>query len=210
MEALYIADTATGLHNILTTNVFQPHAVWSPGGTSIAYRSFDPRGISTIDSDGTNEDLVLWGNAVTRILNPIWSPTGSHLVYSRDNVFLGGDRDVYRATAEGKQRSNLTPDIDPWSIPFAWRDYNNGGTPTPPAAPSSRAFFQACIWPGWTSHRAASCASSALLTCPTPSSQCCEYFKSRTLTYLLVRIYGSTSSILNSLGRQVTTGLSTG
>ena len=45
----------------------------------------------------------------TAILQPVWSPTGSHLNYHKTGSLVGGGRsDVYRVSATGNGKTNLT------------------------------------------------------------------------------------------------------
>ena len=59
---------------------------------------------------------------------PVWSPTGTHLVYYRGGDLMSGDpQDTWRTTASGKAKVNLTGDIDTsiftgtTTSPIAWR-----------------------------------------------------------------------------------------
>jgi Tol biopolymer transport system component len=95
---------------------------WSPTGNKVAYDSSG--GISTIAPDGSGAKLIISSTTKTRVGGAIWSPTGSHLAYSRssgsvlNNTFVS---DVYRATADGGSKTNLTADFAPNAAASAWR-----------------------------------------------------------------------------------------
>jgi len=65
---------------------------WSPDGKKVAFARWrDPRGIYTIDEDGSNETLLFgWNQAKA----PAWSPDGSHIAFTRQ--YGGREEDVER------------------------------------------------------------------------------------------------------------------
>ncbi len=97
---------------------------WSPDGALIAYDGWD--GIETINFDGTNPKAIISSTATVSFYGPHWSPTGSHLTYSAFDHWskpsdpLPGRTYVYRATATGGGKTNLTKDLNSAS-PRAWR-----------------------------------------------------------------------------------------
>ncbi|MSU36424.1 MAG: hypothetical protein EXS36_15275 [Pedosphaera sp.] len=77
---------------------------WSPDGTKIA---FTHGGIATIRPNGTGFKLIIPGTS-TWIYNAAqWSPASTHIVYTGYSN-LSGNFDLFRATATGGSRVNLT------------------------------------------------------------------------------------------------------
>ncbi len=56
---------------------------------------------------------------------PDWSPTGSHLLYGyfdhRGSESGAGSLDIYRMTADGRGKTNLTEDRTDLEVPVGWR-----------------------------------------------------------------------------------------
>ena len=99
---------------------------WSPDGSRIALALIE--GIATIAPDGTSLAMIVRSTGgrqtINSLGNPIWSADGGHLVYSHFEWNLnngGSSRDLYRVTATGKGRTNLTTDIDGDPIGVQWR-----------------------------------------------------------------------------------------
>jgi hypothetical protein len=117
---LWVADAFLGLtaRILATDHVNSP--VWSPDGSRIAFNSSG--GIDTIAPDGSSRKLIIkWGPTYS-VGSPRWSPTGSHLIYSWWNRSLSSPVfDIYRATAGGGGRTNLTKDIEGFPFALGWR-----------------------------------------------------------------------------------------
>jgi hypothetical protein len=114
--AMFIADLDTGALDLVPTTypVFGP--VWSPADTKIAYSDYsDGDGIVTLNVDGAGEKVITSTGGV-----PIWSPTGSHLLYrlSAPNRWR---MDIVRIPVDGGSKLNLTKDLDGGGFARGWR-----------------------------------------------------------------------------------------
>lgn len=113
---LFIANASTGQTTILATSTSAAWPVWSPDNTKIAYQKWVfGGGIFTINVDGTNERTIVSRTPKASFLVPKWSPAGSHLIYDSfdyDAALGNGREDIYRAKADGSQKTNLTRDLD--------------------------------------------------------------------------------------------------
>jgi hypothetical protein len=93
---------------------------WSPDGTTIAFNDASS-GIGTIRVDGSNLKNIANGGPTYRYAWPVWSPTGSHLTFTRIDSWAGGEgTSVYRATADGRIKTNLTPELQR-ATAMGWR-----------------------------------------------------------------------------------------
>ena len=81
--------------------------VWSPDGATIAFDS--SRGIDTISPNGANRRNIIKYMASYFPGSPQWSPSGSHIAYTRWNS-LTYQTEVYRATSIGGGKTPLTSD----------------------------------------------------------------------------------------------------
>ena len=132
---LVIADLVAGTATVLPTDNPATFPVWSPDGSRIAFqRNVFGGSIVTVTVDGSVEKVIVknrGGGNPTFVGTPQWSPTGSHTLYAEGPGFIDFDcvdrRDVYRATDQGKSKTNLTTDLDTTyfcgqpASPMAWR-----------------------------------------------------------------------------------------
>ena len=70
--------------------------------------------------------MIVQGRAGKRgvgVSLPQWAPTSLHVIYHQGPMNLGDndERDVWRVTAAGKDKTNLTGDLDTAARPVAWR-----------------------------------------------------------------------------------------
>ncbi len=124
---LCIASPWTGVSTRITT-VPACSPDWSPDGARIAFKIHKPfGGIATIRPDGGEMRIVISTTSDKRsvITAPRWSPSGRYLLYQRVSVpqlaELPADVDVFVAAADGDGAVNLTPDVDAFLVPVAWR-----------------------------------------------------------------------------------------
>jgi hypothetical protein len=124
---LWIADFLVGERNLLYDDGPANFAVWSPDDSRIAFHEAKFLGdLLTIKPDGTNVTSILrsHGGKASSVNSPRWSPTGSHLVYTVTEHGDGPDGlpliYVYRASADGGGKTNLTPEFD-FAFPLGWR-----------------------------------------------------------------------------------------
>jgi len=75
-----------------------------------------------MDSDGSDWTLVIEARRAM-MRDPCWSPSGSHLLCMREVTKKGAlvSRDIYRATSDGDDLTNLTDDTDSFTVPLVWR-----------------------------------------------------------------------------------------
>jgi len=101
----------------LTTSGEYPR--WSNDGDRIAFESSS--GIHTMDSDGTDETVIVTDPADSRNIRKYvqgarWSPNDTHLIYlygEWDNKrFYARRSDIYRINADGSSKTLLTGDTD--------------------------------------------------------------------------------------------------
>ena len=124
-------DTFTDTRTALPmSNAVQP--AWSPDGAKLAFVVSETRSdaIKTVELDELKQTTLL---SVTRrsdlgeyLSTPLWSPTGTQLVYLRENWKFGQyAADVWRIGADGKGAKNLTRDIETSGLPngkvLGWR-----------------------------------------------------------------------------------------
>ena len=106
---LWVADLLNVHTRIYIGGAHAPQ--WSPDGTKIAFTNWSG-GISAIKPDGTGLKVIISRTATWTFHHPYWSLTGSHIVYTGQ---LGWNMDVFRATATGGNRVNLTNTPDPFN-----------------------------------------------------------------------------------------------
>ncbi len=79
-----------------------------------------------MNADGSDRQLVISNGRNSQLDTPRWSPSGTHLTYGarvyRKNSPRPSKVDVYRATADGGDETNLTGDTGEVCVPVAWRD----------------------------------------------------------------------------------------
>ena len=71
--------------------------------------------MATINPDGTGLKKIATGHSGNNWVyyhDPQWSPTGAYLIYGSGGSSFYGRFDVYRATASGGSKTNLTPELD--------------------------------------------------------------------------------------------------
>ena len=122
---LFTADTFTGDSFLLTNTTGVGLPVWSPDGSKIAFQ-VPVASIATINPDGSGEKIIIKrrSHSVFGASMPFWSPTGEHLIYQWHPGQTQGEfpiPDVYRASAGGGGKTNLTADVDGGATPIAWR-----------------------------------------------------------------------------------------
>jgi hypothetical protein len=118
---LWLADAVSGMTARMLLTEFANVPVWSPDGTRIAFNS--SAGIDTIaPNGGSRKTIVKWGPTYT-VGFPQWSPTGSHLTYFwwDRHLLPQGVWDIYRVTAGGGGKTNLTKDIGNTPFAVGWR-----------------------------------------------------------------------------------------
>ena len=127
---LGIADLIGGDTSIIPTDRVATLPVWSPDGSKIAFQSgAGNSNIATINPDGSGEKIIVRRTPRTGAGTPIWSPTGEHVIYIffSGSVFDDARFDLYRVTAKGGGKANLTEDLDTRTSsgtaawPVAWR-----------------------------------------------------------------------------------------
>lgn|GEM_PF-2397615 len=119
---LRIVDVLTGAFRTLCVAdndgwTYSP--AWSPDGSLIAF--WTEWNINTIRPDGTGEKEIIRRAPGFGFYSPHWSPTASHLVCNCWYWSQGDRYDLYRFTASGGGKTNLTADIAEWVLPVAWR-----------------------------------------------------------------------------------------
>jgi dipeptidyl aminopeptidase/acylaminoacyl peptidase len=110
---------------------------WSPDGTQIAFViNNHPAPISAYDlwktdievvaPDGSGNEILVAHTGKTGADRPLWSPSGSHLVYTQwgspPRYMNAIYADVYRVTSSGGDKTNLTPDWSWKLLTVAWLD----------------------------------------------------------------------------------------
>ncbi|HSQ56614.1 MAG TPA: hypothetical protein VLM40_12800, partial [Gemmata sp.] len=119
---LRVLNLASGQTRILASPGMNPD--WSPDGTKIAFSTYlsgVSRGsIDAIRPDGSGRTTIIPADRKSQYTHndPIWSPTGSHLIYYRS--IDTSSSDIYRATSDGRSPTNLTGDYHSDTFPSAW------------------------------------------------------------------------------------------
>lgn len=117
--ALRILNLASGEVRTLTTGGGPSHARWSPAGNLIVFGSGYGT-IETIAPDGTGRKEVIRSGVSYGYFYPDFSPTGSHILYSR--IPHGSlESDLYRAAPSGSNKVNLTSGIPGRETSYGWR-----------------------------------------------------------------------------------------
>ena len=128
-RTLWVSNLSSGVSTRLNSPSGGDKPAWSPDGSTIAYGNTGTvgGGIRTISPDGSGDrSLVMISpkNDVSKSLSyPAWSPNGTHLVYLQFSPSLSSRWDIYRVTAGGSAKTNLTADAATGAlwIPRAWR-----------------------------------------------------------------------------------------
>jgi hypothetical protein len=113
--------------SLLLTMERASQPAWCPDGSRIAFNLIPPNGglsdIATIRPDGSNLTTIIrsrGGKKFRGVSGARWSPTEAYLVYgSFGGIF--DPVDIYRATASGGSKSNLTDDTDDYTALLGWR-----------------------------------------------------------------------------------------
>ncbi|MDQ2986430.1 MAG: hypothetical protein M3R13_06880 [Armatimonadota bacterium] len=117
---LWVA-TLTNAHTRVFAGYWANTPVWSPANTKIAFMSGNG-GISSISPDGTGLKEIIKRTPLYSFGNPHWSPSGSHLTYLGLRTSGGPQYDVFRSSATGSGKSNMTNTNYPVSeYPISWR-----------------------------------------------------------------------------------------
>lgn len=130
-DGLWVVDDVTNPGSTtrnLTADGFPP--AWSPDGSKIAFKSaitYPAFSIFTINPDGSGQKDIIESGPTTTVLQPRWSPTGSHVLFLKWFQWTSGERDVFLAKANGRNQTNLTSDIDDDARPVAWREGPGAG-----------------------------------------------------------------------------------
>lgn len=108
---LTIVDLAGSSTTTLTTTAAAYGPVWSPDGARIAYGAND---IWTIRPDGTGETRILRHRGANGPLygEPRWSPDSAYIICTGSGSIDSGSSDVFRISAGGRGKTNLTDDLD--------------------------------------------------------------------------------------------------
>ncbi|MFN0126189.1 MAG: TolB family protein [Verrucomicrobiales bacterium] len=86
---------------------------WSPDGALIAFTNGS--GIATIKPDGTGYKVIVPKTSTWFFADVHFSPTGAHIVYTGWQQNASSNSDVFRATAKGTSRVNLTNTSTPFN-----------------------------------------------------------------------------------------------
>ena len=120
---LIVADLAGG-SSLIATGTDAGAPSWAPDGSAIAF-TIQNVGVATIRPDGSNLKILVRRKPRATPFFPDFSPTGSHILYGyfdrsgSDSPI--GSLEIYRMTAEGRGKVNLTEDITELVNPVGWR-----------------------------------------------------------------------------------------
>lgn len=117
-KELWIADLTLDASALLFQGSLANRPAWSPNGQTIAFHGASGS-IQTIRIDNGRLTTLVKSSPTTSLSNPRWSPTGSHLIYTRFDNRLNGSA-VFRVNADGSGAKSLTSELESaWAI--AWR-----------------------------------------------------------------------------------------
>ena len=105
-----------GVHQVTDNDWHDFHASWSPDGRIIFIASTKRRVVRVMDEDGGSvQDLTPngWDQ------NPVWSPDGSRIAFSRQSPSGGSDYEIWVMDADGNNQRQLTDD-DRWGENPSW------------------------------------------------------------------------------------------
>ena len=114
---IFVAQADGGGVHLVTDNDWHDfHASWSPDGRIIFIASTKRRVVRVMDEDGGSvQDLTPngWDQ------NPVWSPDGSRIAFSRQSPSGGSDYEIWVMDADGNNQRQLTDD-DRWGENPSW------------------------------------------------------------------------------------------
>jgi hypothetical protein len=121
-----IVDIATGVSTTLLEDAVEGYELpeWSPNGLRVVFKRYsgqDPAdAIESIAPDGTNRSILAPGSRnLPPPTHPSWSPDSAFVLYNQwPNR---GNADVWRMTATGAGKTNLTSDSSGNCHPLGWR-----------------------------------------------------------------------------------------
>jgi TolB protein len=118
--AIFVAQAdGTGVLQVFRTERHSFHPSWSPDGR-IIFITDNKNVVRVIDADGGSaQDLLTEG----LVENPVWSPDGSRIAFSRRSPTLHSDYEIWVMDADGSNQKQLT-DSDRWSENPTWSPDN--------------------------------------------------------------------------------------
>lgn len=119
-EQLWVANLS-GTHTQIYAGRWANTPAWSPANAKIAYMS-GFGGISSINPDGSGAKEIIKRTPQYSFGDPHWAPAGSHLTYYGLRTAGGPQYDIFRSSATGSGKSNLTNTGYPFNeYPINWR-----------------------------------------------------------------------------------------
>jgi hypothetical protein len=133
-DDLRIIDVATAASTTLLDDAVETYGRprWSAAGTRIVFERANGQvfgeAIESIAPDGTNRQVLATSSRSgggARVSRPSWSPDSAFVIYRNEKVLSTTpptyEQDIWRMTATGSGKVNLTSDtsVDSWSL--GWR-----------------------------------------------------------------------------------------
>jgi Tol biopolymer transport system component len=116
----------SGLTKLTNDNFRYTYPVWSPVRQKFAVVS-NRRNLYLMDYDGANLTPLVSALDIYEIKSPVWSPDGSHLVFSATDSLLGNYDDIYSVTGTGINEG-LTKLTNTASVSETWPKWSPDGT----------------------------------------------------------------------------------